>query len=293
MTGRAAVRGGTASRTLTVLAPGPLTTVQDAGRPGQGALGIGRSGACDRGAAALANRLVGNDPAAAVLEVTLGGLAVRADADVLVATTGARCPGSPAHNAPHRLAAGTQLRLGVPPTGLRTYLAVRGGVAVEPVLGSRATDLLSGLGPPVLSAGDVLPVGGAGGPLPGVDLAPVADPPGGEVTLRVLPGPRADWFAEDAAGVLTGTGWTVTGESNRIGLRLDGPPLERARTGELASEGMVRGALQVPPSGLPVLFLADAPVTGGYPVIGYVHDADVDRCGQLRPGQTVRFRRAS
>jgi biotin-dependent carboxylase-like uncharacterized protein len=281
------------SRALTVLAPGPLTTVQDAGRPGQGALGIGRSGACDRAAAALANRLVGNDPDAAVLEVTLGGLALRAGADVLVATTGARCPGSPAHNAPHRLAAGDELRLGLPATGLRTYLAVRGGIAVEPVLGSRATDLLSGLGPPALTAGDVLPVGEADGPLPGVDLAPVADPPGGEVTVRVLPGPRADWFAEDAAAVLTGTGWTVTGESNRIGLRLDGPPLERVRTGELASEGMVRGALQVPPSGLPVLFLADAPVTGGYPVVGYVDDADVDRCGQLRPGQTVRFRRGT
>jgi biotin-dependent carboxylase-like uncharacterized protein len=281
------------SRELTVLAPGPLTTVQDAGRPGQGALGIGRSGACDRAAAALANRLVGNDPDAAVLEVTLGGLALRAGADVLVATTGARCPGSPAHNAPHRLAAGVELRLGLPATGLRTYLAVRGGIAVEPVLGSRATDLLSGLGPPALTAGDVLPVGEAEGPLPGVDLAPVADPPGGEVTVRVLPGPRADWFAEDAAAVLTGTGWTVTGESNRIGLRLDGPPLERVRTGELASEGMVRGALQVPPSGLPVLFLADAPVTGGYPVVGYVDDADVDRCGQLRPGQTVRFRRGT
>ncbi|MBB3087024.1 biotin-dependent carboxyltransferase family protein [Geodermatophilus sabuli] len=280
------------NRCLTVLSTGPLTTVQDAGRPGQGALGIGRSGACDRAAAALANRLVGNDPDAAVLEATLGGLALRAGADLLVATTGARCPGSPAHNAPHRLAAGAELRLGLPATGLRTYLAVRGGIAVEPVLGSRATDLLSGLGPPALSAGDVLPVGEATGPLPGVDLAPVPDPAGGEVTVRLLPGPRADWFAEDAAAVLTGTGWTVTGESNRIGLRLDGPPLERVRTGELASEGMVRGALQVPPSGLPVLFLADAPVTGGYPVIGYVDDADVDRCGQLCPGQTVRFRGA-
>jgi biotin-dependent carboxylase-like uncharacterized protein len=278
------------TRTLTVLSPGPLTTVQDAGRPGQGALGIGRSGACDRAAAALANRLLGNDPGAAVLEVTLGGLVLRADADLLVVTTGARCAGGAAHNAPVRLAAGAELRLGPPATGLRTYVGVRGGVAVEPVLGSRATDLLSGLGPPPVSAGDVLPVGTAAGPPPGVDLAPVADPPGGEVTVRVLPGPRADWFAGTALTALTGTAWTVTGESNRIGLRLDGPPLERVREGELASEGMVRGALQVPPSGLPVLFLADGPVTGGYPVIAYVADEDVDRCGQLRPGQALRFR---
>jgi allophanate hydrolase subunit 2 len=128
--------------------------------------------------------------------------------------------------------------------------------------------------------------------MPGVDLAPVPDPPGGEVTVRVLPGPRADWFPPEASAVLTGTAWEVTGESNRIGLRLAGVALERSRTGELASEGMVRGALQVPPSGQPVLFLADAPVTGGYPVIGYVQDADVDRCGQLRPGQTLRFRSA-
>ncbi len=285
MTGPAAPQGG-ATRTLTVLATGPLTTVQDAGRPGQGALGIGRSGACDRAAARLANRLVGNDPDAAVLEATLGGLVLRADADLVVTTTGARCSG--AHNAPVALRAGRELRLGLPDTGLRTYVAVRGGVAVEPVLGSRSTDLLSGLGPPVLSPGDVLPVGSAAGPMPGVDLAPVPDPPGGEVTVRVLPGPRADWFPSPAA--LTGTAWEVTGESNRIGLRLAGAALQRSRTGELASEGMVRGALQVPPSGQPVLFLADAPVTGGYPVIGYVEDADVDRCGQLRPGQTLRLR---
>jgi biotin-dependent carboxylase-like uncharacterized protein len=238
----------------------------------------------------LANRLVGNDPDAAVLEVTLGGLVLRAGADLVVATTGARCSG--AHNTPTALRAGRELRLGLPPTGLRTYVAVRGGIAVEPVLGSRSTDLLSGLGPSALSAGDVLPVGEPTGPMPGVDLAPVPDPPGGEVTVRVLPGPRADWFPPEASAVLTGTAWEVTGESNRIGLRLAGVALERSRTGELASEGMVRGALQVPPSGQPVLFLADAPVTGGYPVIGYVQDADVDRCGQLRPGQTLRFRGA-
>ncbi len=289
MTGRAASQDSV-TRTLTVVATGPLTTVQDGGRPGQGAMGVGRSGACDRAAARLANRLVGNDPDAAVLEVTLGGLVLRAGADLVLATTGARC--SVAHNAPVSLRADRELRLGLPPSGLRTYVAVRGGIAVEPVLGSRSTDLLSGLGPPALSAGDVLPVGAAAGDVPGVDVAPVADPPAGEVAVRVLPGPRADWFVSGAAAAFAGSPWTVTGESNRIGLRLAGPRLERARGGELASEGMVRGALQVPPSGQPVLFLADAPVTGGYPVLGYVADADVDRCGQLRPGQTLRFRGA-
>jgi biotin-dependent carboxylase-like uncharacterized protein len=281
------------SRSLTVLGSGPLTTVQDCGRPGQAALGIGRSGAADRGAAALANRLVGNPAGAAVLEVTLGGLAVRAGADLLVVTTGARCPGGPAHNAPVRLAAGAQLRLGMPERGLRTYLAVRGGIDAPPVLGSRSTDLLSGLGPAVVAAGDVLPVGSTTLPMPGVDVAPVPDPPAGELTLPVLVGPRADWFTADAWSTLAGAGYTVTSESNRIGLRLDGPALERARPGELPSEGMVRGALQVPPSGTPVLFLADHPVTGGYPVIGYVADDSVDACAQLRPGQSLRFRRAA
>jgi biotin-dependent carboxylase-like uncharacterized protein len=277
------------SRALTVLATGPLTTVQDEGRPGQAALGIGRSGACDRASAALANRLVGNPADAALLEVTLGGLAVRADADLVVVTTGARCPGAP-HAAPTLVRRGRELRLGPPASGLRSYLAVRGGFAVPPVLGSRSTDVLSGLGPAVVAAGDVLPVGEPTAPLPGVDLAPVTDPPAGEVVATVLPGPRADWFGDAGWAALTGETWTVTSDSNRVGLRLAGAPLERLRAGELPSEGMVRGALQVPPAGTPVLFLADHPVTGGYPVIGYVADADVDRCAQLRPGQQLRLR---
>lgn len=275
---------------LTVLATGVLTTVQDAGRPGQAALGIGRSGACDRSSYALANRLVGNISGAAVLEVTYGGLVLRADCDVVVVTTGARCAGPAPHNAPMTLRAGAELRLGAPAGGLRTYVAVRGGVAVDPVLGARATDLLAGLGPAVLSVGDVLPVGRSQEVMPGVDVAAVPDFPAGEVTVNVLPGPRRDWFTDAAWASLCSQAYTVSTQSNRVGLRLEGEPLERARTGELPSEGMVRGALQIPPSGTPVLFLADHPVTGGYPVIGYVRDDDVDRCAQLRPGQTVRLR---
>ncbi|SFT51909.1 biotin-dependent carboxylase uncharacterized domain-containing protein [Geodermatophilus amargosae] len=276
---------------LTVVAPGPLTTVQDLGRPGLAGIGVGRSGACDRASAALANRLVGNEPGAAVLEATFGGLVLQAEADLLVVTTGARCPGSGVHDAPGLLRAGSTLALGAPSAGLRTYLAVRGGIAVEPVLGSRSTDLLAGLGPPALRPGDVLPVGAPTGDVPGVDVAPVPDPSGGEVAVRLLPGPRGDWLTSSALDVLGSAAWTVTAESNRVGLRLDGPRLERSVPDELPSEGLVRGALQVPPSGAPVLFLADAPVTGGYPVAGYVADDDVDRCGQLRPGQTLRLRR--
>jgi biotin-dependent carboxylase-like uncharacterized protein len=277
---------------LTVLAPGPMTTVQDLGRPGRTALGVGRSGACDRGSARLANRLVGNPEDAAVLEVTLGGLALRAEADLVVAVTGARCPGVDLGTASW-LPAGAELRFGPPRAGARTYVAVRGGLDVAPVLGSRSTDLLSGLGPAPLAAGDQLPVGDVvAGPVPAVDVTAAVEPPAGVVELPVLPGPRRSWFTDTGWKSLLSQTFTVSPQSNRVGIRLDGDPLERAREGELPSEGMVRGALQVPPSGTPVLFLADHPVTGGYPVIGYVHDDAVDRCGQLTVGQEVRFRPA-
>lgn len=281
------------NRTLTVLATGPLTTIQDAGRGGQGALGIGRSGACDRASYELANRLVGNSAEAAVLEVTFGGLSLRADHDVLVATTGARCPTRLSHNAPELLRAGEKLSLGTPHSGLRTYLAVRGGIDVEPVLGARSTDVLSGLGPPQVTEGAVLQIGQDTYRFPGVDVAAVAEPALDEVCVRVLTGPRREWFSEHAWRALCGQAYRATADCNRVGIRLDGPLLERVRPGELPSEGMVRGAIQVPPSGTPVLFLADHPVTGGYPVIGYVVDDDVDLCAQVRPGQALRFRDVS
>jgi biotin-dependent carboxylase-like uncharacterized protein len=279
------------TRSITVLATGASTTLQDAGRPGQAALGVGRSGACDRGSYRLANRLVGNAEDAAVLEVTFGGLRLRADDRVMIATTGARCTGSSPHNAPVYLRSGQELELGPPATGLRTYVAVRGGFGADPVLGSRSTDVLSGLGPAPISAGDVLEVCEPDLPVPGVDVAPVPDPDHGDVTVRVVPGPRRDWFTDASWAALVREAYTVTTDSNRVGLRLDGEPLQRTRTEELPSEGMVRGALQIPPSGKPVLFLADHPVTGGYPVIAYVEDDDVDRCAQLQPGQTVHFAR--
>jgi allophanate hydrolase subunit 2 len=169
---------------------------------------------------------------------------------------------------------------------------VRGGIEVNPVLGSRSTDILAGLGPEKVAAGDVLPVGEPRSAMPGVDVAPVRDPAAGELVVRVLPGPRRDWFTADSWASLTGQAYSVSNDCDRVGARLEGVPLERSRTGELPSEGMMRGALQIPPSGTPVLFLADHPVTGGYPVIGYVLDDDVDLCAQLRPGQPVRFRDA-
>ncbi len=283
---------------LEVLATGPLATVQDLGRPGLGHWGVSRSGAADRASARLANRLVANPESAACLEVTLGGLRVRAlGADLVLAVTGAPSPvavaGEPvAGNVRIELRAGEELALAPPGRGVRTYVAVAGGIDVPPVLGSRATDLLGRLGPETLRAGQHLPVGDLHAAYAAVDLAPVRQPVAGEVELRVHLGPRATWFAAAARErFLTGS-WTAGPDSSRIGVRLVGPALERVADDELPSEGVVRGAIQVPPTGPPTLFLADHPVTGGYPVIGTVIEADVDLAAQVRPGQGVRFRAA-
>ena len=281
---------------LTVLAPGPLATIQDGGRPGWASIGVTRSGAADRASAALANRLVGNDPAAAVVAATAGGLRVRAERTVLVAVTGAPAPldvdGTPAPlDAPLTLRPGAVLTLGMPAVGLRSYLAVRGGIDAPPVLGSRSTDSLSGLGPAPLKDGDRLPIGTLAAGEPIVDVAAVARPQSRPV-LRVLPGPRRDWFEPTAWAALITEEWTVTADSDRVGLRLSGPHLSRGRDGELPSEGLVPGALQVPPDGAPVLFLADHPVTGGYPVLAVVTTADLAAAAQLRPGDRLTFRPA-
>ena len=281
---------------LTVLAPGPRSTVQDRGRPGWAAIGVPASGAADRAAHDLANRLVGNRPGAATIEVTAGGLRLRAERTVLVAVTGAPAPltvaGRPAPaNAPLTLSAGAEVVLGAPLRGLLSYLAVRGGIDVPPVLGSRSSDTLSGLGPPHLRAGDRLPVGSLAGEEPVVDVAAVPPVPDRPV-LRVLPGPRRNWLAPSAWTALTTGAWEVSADSDRVGLRLTGPRLERARGDELPSEGLVAGAVQVPPAGGPVLFLADHPVTGGYPVLAVVVTADLSLAAQLRPGDHLRFRTA-
>ena len=173
-----------------------------------------------------------------------------------------------------------------PAYGVRSYLAVRGGITVEPVLGSRATDLLSGIGPAALRPGDELPVGHPGPPLPGVDLAPPHQP---RKALAITPGPRRDWFSDQAWTDLVHQPWTVSPDGNRVGVRLRGRPAGPAVTDELPSEGLVRGAVQVPASGEPLIFLADHPVTGGYPVIAVLTDRAADHAAQLRPGDRVRF----
>ncbi|MFF8194465.1 biotin-dependent carboxyltransferase family protein [Streptomyces bobili] len=280
-------------RALVVVRAGALTTVQDLGRPGHAHLGVPRSGALDAPAAALGNRLVGNPPEAAVLETTLNGCAVRPRSTVTVAVTGApgrvTVEGRPAAwGAPVRVPAGTVLDVGPAVSGVRSYVAVAGGVAVDPVLGSRSTDLLSGLGPPSLTNGTVLPLGRARVPRARVDVAPQPAPPA-ELVLRVALGPRDDWFTPGAVRLFTSGAYRVSAASNRIGLRTEGPALDRAVAGELASEGMVLGAVQVPPDGRPVVFLADHPTTGGYPVIGVVRPSDLPSAAQAAPGTPVRF----
>lgn len=280
-------------RALAVVRAGALTTVQDRGRPGHAHLGVPRSGALDGPAAALANRLAGNAPDAAVLETTVDGCSVRPRSAVTVAVTGAPCPvtvdGRPAAwGAPVGVRAGSVLDVGAAVRGVRSYVAVSGGIAVEAVLGSRSTDLLSGLGPAPLTDGAVLPLGPSRDVHTRVDVAPQPAPPA-ELVLRVALGPRDNWFTPEAVELFTARTYRVSPAANRIGLRTTGPALQRARGEELPSEGMVLGAVQVPPDGRPVVFLADHPTTGGYPVIAVVHGADLPAAAQAPPGTPVRF----
>ncbi len=284
---------------LEVVRAGPLTTVQDAGRPGLAHIGVSPSGFADAPAARLANRLVGNPDDAALLEATGHGPTLRVPPGspaVTVAVTGAPAPirvdGRVAD--PYTaivLLPGQELTVGAVTAGVRSYLAVRGGLTGPAVLGSRATDLLSGLGPAPLAAGDTLAYGPPPGPVPAPDAVPVA---GIDLTpvLTVLPGPRDEWFTADALHLLTSVTWTVSPESSRIGVRLTGQRLERRSDRELPPEGMVTGAIQVPPSGQPVLLLQDHPTTGGYPVIACVRAADLHHAAQGAPGTTLRFRLA-
>lgn len=301
---------------LEVLATGPLVLVEDAGRPGLAAVGVPRSGAADPAALRTVNRLVGNRADAAVLEVVLGGLVVRFGTTTAFALVGASAeaeldglpvPTGRAVRAP----AGATLALGVPRTGLRTWLAVRGGLDVPAVLGSRSADVLSALGPAPVTVGEVLRLGrafeglpessapddgarvaagradsgSAGSRAPGADPAGVPD----VVVLPATFGPRIDRLADECRARLVDQEWVVTASSNRVALRLDGPPLARADDDELPSEGLVLGAVQVPHDGRPVVFGPDHPVTGGYPVVAVLTAEGITRAAQCRAGDRVRL----
>ncbi|MFF1878172.1 biotin-dependent carboxyltransferase family protein [Leifsonia sp. NPDC058230] len=298
---------------LRILDPGPLAVIEDLGRPGRAGIGVSPSGALDRAALRLGNRLLGNDEGCAGVEILLGGFAARFDDPAWFAVTGAFGPleldGHPVDSHLAVLApAGYTLRVGPPTAGVRSYLTVRGGIDVPPVLGSRSSDLLSGLGPAPLAAGDVLPVGAHPvAEIPLLDFLPVDPPASAAVEVRAHLGPRADRFTPAAVDAFFAHEWEFSAESNRVGARLDAvrqpahlagrdphptPLLERADTSELPSELMVSGAVQVSPDGRPTVLLADHPVTGGYPVIAVVASASLDLIAQLRPGHRLTFRHA-
>ncbi|MFL6155930.1 MAG: biotin-dependent carboxyltransferase family protein [Marmoricola sp.] len=276
---------------ITVTDPGALTTVQDLGRPGHAHLGVPRSGALDQPALRLANRLVGNAESAPGLETTLTGVRFVVDHGCRIAVTGARAAlrvdgREVAWGTAVSVPAGGAVDIGTAYAGLRSYVALAGGLTVEPVLGSCSTDLLSGLGPSPLSAGDCLALGTPARPAASGEAVPA---PVGAV-LRLDPGPRADWFTPASFAGLDGATYEVGDASNRIGLRLLGRALERSRPGELPTEPVVLGAVQVPPSGQPVVFLHDHPTTGGYPVVAVVRGADLPVCAQARPGDLLTLR---
>jgi biotin-dependent carboxylase-like uncharacterized protein len=281
------------SGAIEVLEVGGSVLVQDLGRPGLAHLGVSPSGAADRRALRAANRALGNDDGAAALEV-IGELAVRARDEVLVALSGARVSvvvdGETTAAEVVALGPGQVVRIGEARWGLRTYLAVQGGLDVPEVLGSRSTDVLSGLGPPPVRVGDVLAASPGRGRLRTSDGWGEAPSASALTMLDAGPGPRADWAADIDA--LYTTPWRVSPLADRVGVRLIGDPLERAVTAELPSEGVVTGSVQLPPSGEPVILGPDHPVTGGYPVIAVLTASACDAVAQLRTGATVRFRRA-
>lgn len=282
---------------LRVIRPGLLTTVQDLGRWGHQASGVPVAGPMDTYSHRLANRLVGNDDQAAALEITLVGPELEAVGDLVCAVAGAEFDLSAGPDRvwcgrPFALCHGAMLRFGSRRAGARATLAVRGGVALSPVLGSRSTSLISRMGPfggRALAAGDLLPI------LPGdvrreppAAAAPLPLPRGG-ARLRAIPGPQDAMFTPDALEQFFSAPFTVTPQSNRMGYRLEGPVLAHAGTGDILSDATAVGSVQVPRSGQPILLMADRQTTGGYPKIATVITADLPVAGQLAPGDWVRF----
>lgn len=285
------------SGALQVVKPGLLTTVQDLGRYGHQAYGVPVAGPMDMFSHRLANQLVGNDADAATLEVTLLGPEVIVEADTTIAIAGAHfevtCDDRPvAMQASFAVQRGQRIKFGRIVQGARAYLAVAGGIRTEPVLGSRATHLVShmgGFGGRALAAGDRVPIAGDAGLKPQRKSGGLTLPTNGRALLRVMAGPQADWFEADALKMLGGVSFRISPQSNRMGYRLQGPPLVRVRDGELISEPLGIGAIQVPPTGEPILLMADRQTAGGYPKIGYVISADLPLAGQLAPGDFIEF----
>ncbi|WP_210483065.1 biotin-dependent carboxyltransferase family protein [Microvirga antarctica] len=282
---------------LVVLDPGTLSTIQDFGRYGLQRFGISAAGALDPMAMRIANALVGNSPGEAVVEFTLSGGSLRVEADLCrIAVAGAEMPlaidGAPAEPyRAHDLARGSILTIGFARTGMRAYLAVGGGFAIEPVLGSRSTHLRTGLGGidgTPLRAGSVMPLR---------DPTPIGPPlilsadrrPDQAGPVRVVMGPQADAFTAEGIATFLGSPYTVTTKTDRMGCQLDGPAIAHRDGFNIVSDGIVNGSIQVPGHGRPIILLADRQTTGGYPKIATIVSADLAKIGQARIGQVIRF----
>ena len=282
---------------LEIVKPGLLTSIQDLGRFGHQALGVPVAGPMDGFSLRLANHLVGNDADAATLEVTLIGPEILFNAKTTVAIAGAvfegTCDGRAVPmGASFAVHPGQHLKFGRVVQGARAYLAIAGGILTETVLGSRATHLVSqmgGLTGRALSPGDRLPVLARPAARPLRKAFGLTLPTGGRARLRVMPGPQDDWFDADALKALTAVSFRISPRSNRMGYRLEGPPLARAREDELISEPVGMGAIQVPGAGEPILLMADRQTAGGYPKIAHVISADLPMAGQLAPGDFLEF----
>lgn len=282
---------------LEIARPGLLTSVQDLGRHGHQAVGVPVAGPMDSFSHRLANQLVGNEPEAATLEVTLIGPELVVEAETMMAIVGAlfevTCDGRPVPmGESFAVQPGQRLKFGRIVLGARAYVAVAGGILTTPVLGSRATHLVCRMGGfegRAVLPGDRLPVLARPTPRPLRKAVGLNLPTGGRARLRVVAGPQDDWFHADAFTAMAGVSFRVSPRSNRMGYRLEGPPLERTREGELISEPVGMGAIQVPAAGEPILLMADRQTAGGYPKIGHVISADLPLAGQLAPGDFIQF----
>ncbi len=287
--------GGRVTAVVTVAKPGMLTTIQDLGRRGYQGLGVPVAGPMDWYSHRLANQRVGNDRMAAALEITLMGPELVVEGTVVMAIAGAEfdvtIDGAVVdHARPFEARSGARVRVGQRRHGSRASLAVAGGFDLPATLGSRATNLVCGMGPfgRALRAGDRLPVSNPLESVHGLTGVPLQLPEGG-ARLRIVPAAHRDRFTDGAWGTLTSARFVVTPQSNRMGYRLDGPPLDHSRGADILSEAMPIGALQVPSSGQPILLMADRQTTGGYPTIANVITADLPLAGQLAPGDWIEF----
>jgi biotin-dependent carboxylase-like uncharacterized protein len=272
----------TAEPALRIVQVGFATTVQDQGRRGFAHLGVPTAGAVDRRAHDAMNRLVGNPPGAATIE-TMGALIVEAVRPVVIATS--------TDASRQTLTAGARIRVDAPADCVWGYLAVRGGIDVDPVLGSRSHDTLGGVGPPALASDSLVCVGPDPQTPLAADHAPVRRTTG--VRLRIWDGPQHDWFIGGTQGLI-GRPWRVTNELSRVGVRLEAGEFARTTRSrpQMASIGLTIGAVQITSAGEPIVMLANHPTTGGYPVIGVVDPDDLAHLVQARPGSSVQFRRA-